>query len=103
MEDRNVDPFLQRGYNRGGGAEYKLHNYTEKIERDYFESMFPLDLIMEIATLMTAHGRLLGLGSEWTVSNGDVIGFLAYNFAILMFHTEGPMGDLWLSETTSTY
>jgi hypothetical protein len=52
---------------------------------------------------MTARGRLLGLGPEWTVTNGDVIGFLAYNFAILVFHTEEPKEDIWLNETNSTY
>ncbi len=32
---------------------------------------------------MTAKGRLLEYGSDWSVSRGDVIGFLGYNFAIL--------------------
>ncbi len=87
-----MDPFLQRGYNRR--AEYKLHNYSEKTKLEYFESMFPWNLIAGIASLMTARGRLLAMGSEWVVTRGDVIGFLAYNFAILVFNNEGPKEDL---------
>ena len=30
---------------------------------------------------------MLGYGPEWSVSRGDVIGLLGYNFAILIFHT----------------
>ena len=33
----------------------------------------------------------------------DVIGFLGYNFAILVFYTGGPKKDLWLSEGTGNY
>ncbi len=65
--------------------------------------MFPWELITDIATLMTARGRFLAMGSKWIVTNGDVIGFLAYDFAIKVFHNEGPKEDLWLSESTSTY
>ncbi len=102
MEGRNVDPFVQRGYNRR--AEFKMHNYTEKTESDYFESMFPWHLLPEIAALMTARSRLVGFGSEWNVTHGDLIGFLCINFAILVFHTGGPKEDLWLSiEETGAY
>ena len=62
--------------------------------------MFPWHLLPEIAALMTARGRLLGFGSEWIVTRGDLIGFLGINFANLIFHTGGPKEDLWLSEET---
>ena len=96
MAGRTFDPFIHRGFNRR--AEFKLYNYTEKKEIDYFESMFPWHLIPEVATLMTSRGCLLGFGSEWTVTRGDVIGFLGLNFAILLFHNGGPKKDLWLAE-----
>ena len=80
-------------------AEFKLHNYTEKIKREFFESMFPWDLIPEIASLMTARGPRLGCGPVWSVSRGDVINFFGYNFAILIFHTRDPKEDLWLHES----
>ncbi len=79
IEGRAVDPFVQRGYNRR--VEYKMHNYTEKTKTKYFESMFPWHILPEIAALMTARGRLLGFGSEWTITRGDLIGFLGINFA----------------------
>jgi len=43
MEGRILDPFLQKSYNER--AEFKLHNYTEKIEREFFESVLPMDLL----------------------------------------------------------
>jgi hypothetical protein len=101
MEGRTVDPFVQKGYNRR--AEFKLHNYTEKTERDFFEAMFPWETIPEIASLMTARGRLLGYGPDWSVSRGDVIGFLGYNFSVLIFHIGGPKEDLWLHESAGKY
>ena len=101
MAGRTVDPFVQRGYNRR--AEFKLHNHTEKKEIDYFESMFPWHLIPEIAALMTTRGCLLGFGGDWTVTRGDVIGFVGMNFAILLFHTGGPKEDLWLNEVSGDY
>ena len=83
-------------------AYIKLYNYTEKTERDFFESMFPWVLIPGIG-LMTTKGRLLGCGPDWSVSHGDVIGFLGYNFAIHIFHTGGPKEDLWLHESIGKY
>jgi len=62
MAGRTIDPFVKRGFKRR--AELKLHNYTEKKEIDYFESMFPCHLIPKIATLMIARDCLLGFGSE---------------------------------------
>ena len=52
---------------------------------------------------MTARGRLLGFGKGWIATRGDVIGFLGYNFAILVYHIGGPKEDLRLSEGTGTY
>jgi hypothetical protein len=68
MSGHTVNPFVQRGFNRR--AEFKLHNYTEKREIDYFESMFPWHLIPKIATLMTTRDYLLGFDSEWVVTRG---------------------------------
>ena len=98
MEGRTLYPFINRGYNRR--TEFKMHNYGEKTERDYFELMFPWYLLAEITTLMTARDRLLGFGSEWVVTRGDVIGFLGFTFFILVLHTGGPKEELWLSEET---
>jgi hypothetical protein len=39
MEGRTVDLFVQRGYNKR--ADFKLHNYNEKNEREFFETVFP--------------------------------------------------------------
>jgi hypothetical protein len=52
---------------------------------------------------MTARDRLLGFGSEWTVTRGDLIRFLGIHFVILVFHTGGPKEDLWLSEQIGAY
>ncbi len=85
MEGHTIKPFLKRGYNRR--AEYKLHNYTEKTTLEYFESMLPWNQITNIATLITARGQLLAMKSEWVVTRGDVIGFLAFKFSIIMYST----------------
>ncbi len=98
MAGRTVDPFVQRGFNKR--TEFKLHNYTEKNEIDYFDFMPSWHLIPEFATLMTARGCLLGFGSEWDITRGEVIGFLFLNYAILLFHTGGPKEDLWLEEVS---
>ena len=47
MEGRTKDPFVQRGYNKR--AEFKFHNYTEKIERKFFDAVFPWHLLEEAA------------------------------------------------------
>ena len=101
MEGGPVDPFAQRGYNKR--AETKLHNYTDKTGREFFEAAFPWHLLEEIDSQMHARGRLLGFGKDWTIARGDVIGFLGYNFAILVFHSGGPKEDLLLSEGKGNY
>ena len=45
----------------------------------------------------------MGFGGDWTVTRGDVIGFIGLNFAILLFHTGGPKEDLWLNEVSGDY
>ena len=62
MEGRTVDPFVQRGYNKR--AEFKLRNYIEKTEREFFEALFPWHLHVDIASRMTSWGRLLGFGED---------------------------------------
>ena len=99
---RTVDPFLQRGYQRP--AIFKLHNFTEKQEVDYFGACFPMDLIQQIAELMTRRGRNeLQLGSSWEVTRGEVYTFLGYQLAVLIFHTGGPKQDLWLEAGGQKY
>jgi hypothetical protein len=48
MDDRSIDSSVQRGYNKR--AEFKLHNYTEKTERKFFEAVFPWYLLEDIAS-----------------------------------------------------
>jgi hypothetical protein len=82
---RTVDHALCSGYARA--AEYKLHNFTEKRELIFFQSVFPISTVEGMATRMTSKGVELGFGSSWAVTHGEVWRSLGYDMAIMVLHS----------------
>jgi len=101
-QGRTIDPSLS-GVGFHGCDRFRLHNFTEKSEQDYFELCFPSNILPDIAAGMTAKGKVLGFGSGWSVLVGEAWRFLGYSLAILISHSGGPKEDCWLEAGIEKY
>jgi len=101
-QGRTIDPSLS-GVGFHGCDRFRLHNFTEKSEQDYFELCFPSNLLPDIAAGMTAKGKVRGFGSGWSVLVGEAWRFLGYSLAILISHSGGPKEDCWLEAGIEKY
>ena len=72
--------------------KFKLHGYLEKTEFEFFQAMFPMDLVDGVCEEMSTHI------SKTTVTKGEFWHFMGYIMYILVHPEEGSIDSYWLTK-----
>ena len=80
-------------------ARLKIHNFRDKTELDFFQAVFPSELVPDIAQAVTEKGRTVcKFGPAWSMSAGEVWLFLGYQMHMLVNPVPGDKKKLWAKD-----
>jgi hypothetical protein len=82
-------------------ASFRLHNYEDKSELEYFLTCFPNILVEEICDLMSKKGR--EKFPNFSVTKGEFWLFMGIQVYILLHPMEGPKDDYWEDSASTRY